>query len=113
MSRARVVSWERCNSSEALATHRPSPVVGQFRGVERRPLLYQRSGAGRQGAVQDRAIKSDPRFEVQCRDRVPAFVNGGCVSATLIAGSGIVMSDEGTQVLKGVPDKWRLFAVAG
>jgi class 3 adenylate cyclase/pimeloyl-ACP methyl ester carboxylesterase len=31
----------------------------------------------------------------------------------LIAGSGILLSERGTHVLKGVPDEWRLFAVEG
>ncbi len=29
----------------------------------------------------------------------------------LIVGSGIAMSEQGTHVLKGVPETWRLFAV--
>jgi hypothetical protein len=29
----------------------------------------------------------------------------------LIVGSGLVASEKGTFVLKGVPDEWRLFAV--
>ena len=31
----------------------------------------------------------------------------------LVAGSGLVFEDRGTHALKGVPDEWRLFAVAG
>jgi len=30
-----------------------------------------------------------------------------------LIGSGITTSEQGTHVLKGVPDEWRLFAVAG
>ena len=30
---------------------------------------------------------------------------------TLVLGSGISFTDRGLHVLKGVPDKWRLFAV--
>ena len=30
----------------------------------------------------------------------------------LVAGSGIAFDERGEQVLKGVPDRWRLFAVA-
>jgi class 3 adenylate cyclase len=29
----------------------------------------------------------------------------------LVGGSGIVFADQGSHVLKGVPDKWRVFAV--
>ena len=29
----------------------------------------------------------------------------------LLVDSGITLLDQGTQVLKGVPDEWRLFAV--
>jgi class 3 adenylate cyclase len=29
----------------------------------------------------------------------------------LVAGSGITFADRGTQVLKGVPDEWRLYTV--
>jgi hypothetical protein len=29
----------------------------------------------------------------------------------LVAGSGITFADRGSQVLKGVPDEWRIFAV--
>jgi len=31
----------------------------------------------------------------------------------LVAGSGIVFEDRGTHVLKGIPDEWRVFEVAG
>ena len=31
----------------------------------------------------------------------------------MITGSGISLDDEGTHVLKGVPDEWRLYAVTG
>jgi pimeloyl-ACP methyl ester carboxylesterase len=31
----------------------------------------------------------------------------------LVAGSGLIFADRGVHPLKGVPDKWRLFAVAG
>jgi len=30
----------------------------------------------------------------------------------LVAGSGIAFADRGSQVLRGVPDEWRVFAVA-
>jgi class 3 adenylate cyclase len=30
-----------------------------------------------------------------------------------LVGSGIPTSDQGTHLLKGVPDEWRLFAVGG
>ena len=30
----------------------------------------------------------------------------------LVVGSGIVFEDRGSKALKGVPDEWRLFAVA-
>jgi class 3 adenylate cyclase len=30
----------------------------------------------------------------------------------LVAGSGITFEDKGTYALKGVPDEWRVFAVA-
>jgi class 3 adenylate cyclase/pimeloyl-ACP methyl ester carboxylesterase len=50
--------------------------------------------------------------------RVSAAANPGevLVSQTvkdLVAGSGIPFDDRGTHELKGVPDEWRLFAVAG
>jgi DNA-binding NarL/FixJ family response regulator len=50
--------------------------------------------------------------------RVAAAGSGGdvVVSSTvkdLVAGSGIDFTDRGERVLKGVPDRWRLFAVAG
>lgn len=32
---------------------------------------------------------------------------------TLVLGSGINFADRGLHVLKGVPDKWQLFAVEG
>jgi class 3 adenylate cyclase len=49
--------------------------------------------------------------------RVAALAEGGevLVSSTvkdLVAGSGMDFADRGTHVLKGVPDEWRLFAVA-
>ena len=31
----------------------------------------------------------------------------------LVAGSGLALEDRGLHSLKGVPDEWRLFAVAG
>jgi class 3 adenylate cyclase len=31
----------------------------------------------------------------------------------LVAGSGIEFEDRGVTTLKGLPDEWRLFAVAG
>ena len=31
----------------------------------------------------------------------------------LVAGSGLVFEDRGEHELKGVPDKWRLYAVTG
>jgi class 3 adenylate cyclase len=31
----------------------------------------------------------------------------------LVAGSGLAFEDHGLHELKGVPDEWRLFAVAG
>jgi class 3 adenylate cyclase len=49
--------------------------------------------------------------------RVAAKAEAGelLVSSTvkdLVAGSGLRFTDRGTHVLKGVPDKWRLFAVS-
>jgi class 3 adenylate cyclase len=49
--------------------------------------------------------------------RVSALADAGevLVSRTvkdLVAGSGIQFSDRGTHTLKGVPDTWRLHAVA-
>ncbi|CAN5362368.1 hypothetical protein BH20ACT24_BH20ACT24_21650 [soil metagenome] len=49
--------------------------------------------------------------------RVAASGSGGdvMVSSTvrdLVAGSGISFADQGERALKGVPDRWRLFAVA-
>ncbi|MDQ1577971.1 MAG: hypothetical protein QOE21_658, partial [Microbacteriaceae bacterium] len=48
--------------------------------------------------------------------RVSALAGPGevLVSSTvkdLVAGSGITFADRGSQVLKGVPDEWRIFAV--
>jgi len=48
--------------------------------------------------------------------RVAALAEAGevFVSATvkdLVAGSGIAFEDRGTQILKGVPGEWRLYAV--
>jgi class 3 adenylate cyclase len=31
----------------------------------------------------------------------------------LVAGSGIAFEDQGTHVLKGIPDEWRVFEVNG
>ena len=50
--------------------------------------------------------------------RVAAIANAGqvIVSSTvkdLVAGSGLRFSDRGSQVLKGVPGEWRLFALEG
>ncbi len=50
--------------------------------------------------------------------RVGALASGGevLVSSTvkdLVVGSGLVFSDRGEHVLKGVPDAWRLFASVG
>lgn len=50
--------------------------------------------------------------------RIVALADGGevLVSRTvkdLVVGSGIEFSDRGTHELKGVPDEWQLFAVAG
>ncbi len=50
--------------------------------------------------------------------RVASLAEAGevWVSSTvrdLVAGSGLVFQDRGTHRLKGVPDEWRLFAVAG
>jgi class 3 adenylate cyclase len=49
--------------------------------------------------------------------RVAALADGGqiLVSSTvkdLVAGSGIRFEDRGTHALRGIPDQWRLFAVA-
>ena len=49
--------------------------------------------------------------------RVGALAGGGevLVSSTvkdLVAGSGIQFADRGAKQLKGIPDEWRLFAVA-
>jgi len=49
--------------------------------------------------------------------RVSALADAGevLVSSTvreLVAGSGLVFADRGIHALKGVSDKWRLFAVA-
>ncbi len=49
--------------------------------------------------------------------RVGALAAGGevLVSSTvkdLVAGSGIQFADRGAKQLKGIPDEWRLFAVA-
>jgi class 3 adenylate cyclase len=30
-----------------------------------------------------------------------------------LVGSGIALSEQGTHVLKGVPDRWRLYAIEG
>jgi class 3 adenylate cyclase len=50
--------------------------------------------------------------------RVAALAAAGevLVSRTvkdLVAGSGLVFRERGTHVLKGVPDVWELYAVAG
>jgi pimeloyl-ACP methyl ester carboxylesterase len=50
--------------------------------------------------------------------RVASLADAGevLVSSTvkdLVAGSGLTFADRGVHTLKGVPDKWRLFAVAG
>ena len=50
--------------------------------------------------------------------RISALAQGGevLVSGTvrdLVAGSGLVFEDHGTQELKGVPGEWRIFRVAG
>jgi class 3 adenylate cyclase len=50
--------------------------------------------------------------------RVATLVDAGdvLVSSTvkdLVAGSGLAFADRGEHTLKGVPDKWRVFAVAG
>jgi class 3 adenylate cyclase len=50
--------------------------------------------------------------------RVATLADAGevLVSSTvkdLVAGSGLTFADRGVHALKGVPDKWRLFAVAG
>ena len=50
--------------------------------------------------------------------RVAALAEAGevLVSSTvrdLVAGSGLTFADRGVHALKGVPDEWRLFAVAG
>jgi pimeloyl-ACP methyl ester carboxylesterase len=50
--------------------------------------------------------------------RVATLADAGevLVSSTvkdLVAGSGLTFADRGVHTLKGVPDKWRLFAVAG
>ncbi|PWN01799.1 adenylate/guanylate cyclase domain-containing protein [Nocardioides silvaticus] len=49
--------------------------------------------------------------------RISALARGGetLVSSTvrdLVAGSGLVFDDHGERVLKGIPDPWRVFAVA-
>jgi class 3 adenylate cyclase len=31
----------------------------------------------------------------------------------LLVGSGITLAEQGTHILKGVPEEWRLFAVTG
>jgi class 3 adenylate cyclase len=48
--------------------------------------------------------------------RIVALANSGEVLASstvrdLVAGSGIRFVDRGTHRLKGVPDRWRVFAV--
>lgn len=58
-------------------------------------------------------------MSVRCTRRrlcVSALAGPGevLVSSTvkdLVAGSGITFRDRGQQVLKGVPDEWRVFAV--
>ncbi len=50
--------------------------------------------------------------------RVGALANGGEVLASstvkdIVVGSGLVFTDRGEHVLKGVPDAWRLFAAVG
>jgi class 3 adenylate cyclase len=50
--------------------------------------------------------------------RVATLADAGevLVSSTvkdLVAGSGLTFADRGVHALKGVPDKWRLFAAAG
>ena len=50
--------------------------------------------------------------------RVAALAGPGevLVSSTvkdLVAGSGLTFEDRGVHTLKGVPDEWHLFAVAG
>jgi len=49
--------------------------------------------------------------------RVSALASAGEVLVSgsvppLVAGSGIAFEDRGEQVLKGVPGKWRVYAVA-
>jgi len=49
--------------------------------------------------------------------RVAALAEAGevLVSSTvrdLVAGSGLTFADRGVHALKGVPDEWKLFAVA-
>jgi class 3 adenylate cyclase len=55
---------------------------------------------------------------VHIGQRVSSLARPGevLVSSTvkdLVAGSGIAFEDRGTHTLKGVPDEWKLFAVAG
>jgi class 3 adenylate cyclase len=63
-------------------------------------------------------VGSDVRgIAVHIAARVAALADAGevLVSSTvrdLVAGSGLSFLDRGSQVLKGVPDPWRLFAVA-
>jgi pimeloyl-ACP methyl ester carboxylesterase len=96
---------------------------GPARGV--RCALAIRDGAGLAG-LQVRAGVHTGEIErhggsvtglaVHIGSRVMAAAGAGEVVASstvrdLVAGSGIAFADRGTQVLKGVPDEWRLYTV--
>ena len=68
--------------------------------------------------VHEVAGRDEDAFDDVLRDQwAPALAEAGeiLVSSTvkdLVAGSGIEFEDRGVAKLKGLPDEWRLFAVA-
>ena len=87
-------------------------VVDQSRGLG---LETARRSAHRRVRAHERRRRG---IAVHIAARVATLAKAGevLVSSTvkdLVAGSGITFADRGVHALKGVPDKWRLFAAAG
>lgn len=80
--------------------------------VQRRVVLAAGSCRAAHRRVQ---VRGDDIGGIAARVRALAGPNDVHVSSTLrdlVVGSGLEFEDRGAHVLKGVPGKWRLFAVA-
>ena len=89
---------------------------GPARGVRCAGLAGLQVRAGVHTGEIERHGGSVTGLAVHIGSRVMAAAGAGEVVASstvrdLVAGSGIAFADRGTQVLKGVPDEWRLYTV--